>query len=153
MRCQLVHVLLRDELRRHGMPPHWVSCQIQLVVSRRRGPGMLLRLVVRHWDDRLIRHLLAFEKSFQAELERFEPLAKEWLHGISWQIEPLNTCPYLVMPEKAYWQKAPVAPVMRPREASFSAAVAAGAVTVPVAAIAPGTESSDIQQIFAIRDR
>ncbi len=106
MRRQLVHVLLRDSLRRHGINTNWIDCQILVVSSRSRGAGMYVRLVVRHWDERLMRYLLAFQKGMQADLLRFEPKAAEWLHGISWQLEPENECPYQTMPDKSFWQSA-----------------------------------------------
>jgi hypothetical protein len=103
MRRQLVHVLLRDSLHRHGINPRWIECQILVVTSRSRGTGMYVRFVVRHWDERLMHYLVAFQKSMRADLLRFEPRASEWLHGISWQLELENECPYLKMPDKSFW--------------------------------------------------
>ena len=169
LRSQLIHVLLRDALRRYGLPPHWIACQLLLVSSRRRGAGMFVRLVVKHWDERLMQHLMAFEKAFRADVERFEPLAKEWLHGISWQIEPLNACPYLEMPDRTFWQGAPAAPSTSPASASATARKPEPARAAHVAAVvigtgaysgqpvsasdAPAPARSDIEQLFASRDR
>jgi hypothetical protein len=47
-RRQLVQVLLRDALRKYGIPPRWIDCQMLLVSSRSRGQGMYVRLVVRN---------------------------------------------------------------------------------------------------------
>jgi hypothetical protein len=49
MRRQLVQVLLRDLLRKHGIAPHWIELQMLVVSRGRRGAGLYVRLIVRHW--------------------------------------------------------------------------------------------------------
>jgi hypothetical protein len=104
LRRQLVHVLLRDVLRRHGVPSTLVECQMLVVSSRSRGPGMYVRLVLRQWDERLVRYAFAFQKALMADILRFEPAAAEWLHGISWQFEFGSSCPFAELPDKSFWQ-------------------------------------------------
>jgi hypothetical protein len=105
LRRQLVHVLLRDVLRRHGIPSALVECQMLVVSSRSRGPGMYVRLVLRQWDERLVRYAFAFQKALMADILRFEPQASEWLHGVSWQFEFGGSCPYLELPDQSFWQE------------------------------------------------
>jgi hypothetical protein len=102
-RRHLVQVLLRDAMRKYGIPLPWIDCQMLLVSSRSRGPGMYVRLVVRHWDDRLMKYAFAFQNALMEEITRFEPGAAQWLHGISWQLEVAETCPNPTMPDKSYW--------------------------------------------------
>ena len=102
-RRHLVQVLLCDVMRRHGIPPPWVECQIQLVSSRSRGPGIYVRLVLKYWDERLVNYMYAFQRALMTDIERFEPKATEWLHGISWQLEMGDSCPFQTLPEKAFW--------------------------------------------------
>ena len=104
LRRQLVHVLLRDVLRRHGIPAPLVECQMLVVSSRSRGPGMYVRLVLKQWDERLVRYAFAFQKALKADILRFEPQANEWLHGVSWQFEFGESCPYAELPDRSYWQ-------------------------------------------------
>lgn len=159
MRSQLIHVLLRDALRRHGLPSHWIECQILQVASRRLGNGMFVRLIVKHWDDRLMRHLLAFEKAYLTDIERFEPNASQWLHGISWQIQPLNTCPYTEMPDKSFWLSIPsLAPLNEQTPISAHAQVVPTTASSAFEATRPFENASDpalsdIQRLFAIRDQ
>jgi hypothetical protein len=131
-RRQLVQVLLRDALRKYGIPPRWIDCQMMLVSSRSRGPGMYVRLVVRQWDDRLLNYAHAFQTALMVEITRFEPQASQWLHGISWQLEVADTCPHTAMPDKSFWAD-PARPVPTPPQISHIAAPAA----TPVAAAAP----------------
>lgn len=99
-RRQLVQVLLRDVLRKSGIPPQWIDCQMLLLSSRTRGRGMYVRLVVKHWDKRLMNYAFAFQQTLLADIEHFEPRASEWLHGISWQLEVAGTCPYTECPTR-----------------------------------------------------
>ena len=118
LRRQLVHVLLRDVLRRHGIPALLVECQMLVVSSRSRGPGMYVRLVLKQWDERLVRYAFAFQKALKADILRFEPKANEWLHGVSWQFEFGESCPYAELPDKSFWQ------TPAPQAASTGAATA-----------------------------
>ena len=104
LRRQLVQVLLRDVLRRHGIAMNLIDCQMLVVSSRSRGPGMFVRLVVRQWDEGILRYAFAFQNALMAEILRFDSKAESWLHGISWQLD-LDDCPFAQMPEKSFWNK------------------------------------------------
>ena len=103
-RDQLVQVLLRDLVRRSGMPPGWVQCQIQVVNSRSRGRGIHVRLVVRHWDERLMKYAFAFQKALLTNIVQFEPAAAIWLQGVAWQLEVAASCPLTELPGPQFWQ-------------------------------------------------
>ena len=103
-RGQLVQVLLRDLVRKSGMPPGLVQCQIQVVNSRSRGQGIYLRLVVKQWDERLMTYAFAFQKALLTEIVQFEPQAGTWLHGIAWQLEVAASCPLTELPGPDFWQ-------------------------------------------------
>lgn len=103
LRRQLVQVLVRDLVRRHGIPAHWLECQMLLVCSRSRGEGMYVRLVIKQWDPRLLTYAVAFQNALQLDITRFEPRASQWLFGISWQLEVGDTCPYPELPDRAAW--------------------------------------------------
>jgi hypothetical protein len=129
LRRQLIQVLLQDSMRRHGIPAGWLDCQMLLVSSRSRGEGMYLRLIIKHWDIRLLTYALAFQKSLMVDITRFEPHADQWLYGISWQIDCGDSCPYTSLPDRHVWQS----PTAHP--------LAAG-----------GDIKQDVAHIFAIRD-
>jgi len=135
MRRQLVQVLMRDVLRRHAIPPQWLECQMLVVSSRSRGTGLYARLIIKHWDQRLMNHAQAFQRALLTDIEHFEPNASDWLHGISWQLEMGDSCPYTSLPDKAFW----LAPAKKP---------------------APGAQASeesnahkDLESLFLIRDK
>lgn len=110
IRRQLVQVVLRDCLRRHGIPARWMGCQMMVAESRSLGPGLYVRLVLRHWDERLLRYAFAFETQLRDAISQFEPQAGTWLHGISWELDLHSSCPYPDMPDPASWLP-PVPPV------------------------------------------
>ncbi|MHB1198945.1 MAG: hypothetical protein ACYCZ6_05190 [Polaromonas sp.] len=150
IRRQLVQVLLRDMLRRHGIPPHWIELQMLVVSSESRGAGLYVRLLIKQWDARLMTYAYALQNALLVEITRFEPRASDWLHGISWQFEMGDACPYPSLPDKSFWLEptepashvvtpAPVAPVAEAVESTL-----------------PATEDDarqDLERLFQIRDQ
>lgn len=141
-RRQLVQTLLRECLRRNGIPTGWIECQMLIVNSRSRGPGMYARLVLRHWDPRLLTYAYAFQKELLAAIGQFEPQSSTWLHGVSWEFNVGDSCPYPDMPDPAIWREPP------------AAAVPAAAVAAPAAGADDEVlrDLKDLQNMFAARD-
>ena len=104
VRGQLVQVLLRDLVRKSGMPPGFVQCQIQVINSRSRGNGIFVRLVVKDWDERLMKYAFAFQRTLLTNIVQFEPKAAGWLQGLAWQLEVAETCPFKDLPGPEFWQ-------------------------------------------------
>lgn len=167
IRRQLIQVLLRDLLRKSGIPTEWIQCEMLLVASRSKGPGMYVRLVVKQWDDRLMHYLYAVQTEFMIDIERFEPDCRRWMHGISWQFEVNDSCPHTKLPPKDFWsdrQTKITAPQVqnfpsRPRQ-SVLAPKAAVEYPPNTASLASATAASnshdshdDLKALFAIRDR
>ena len=114
-RRELVRVLTRDTLRATGIPESWVESHILMELSHGGQPFIHLRLVVRMWDERLLKYAVAFQRRLLDEIAQFEPNVREWLLSITWQYEVGDACPYLDMPEPAVWARAPVrAPLLDP---------------------------------------
>jgi len=175
-RRQLVQMMLRDGLRKHGIPPGWVECRMLVVNSRSRGPGLYVRLVMRHWDMLLLTYAHAFQQQLMAAITEFEPQAPEWLHGISWELDVGDTCPYPDMPDPAIWLElsqpavardipvvesllpaSPPPPVPAPAPApalvpEFEPVPAAGAAAASPAPDEDAEVLADLERMFAIRD-
>jgi len=103
-RGQLVHTVMRDLIRKSGIPPGWIQCQIHVVSSRKRGRGIFVRLVIKQWDQRLMKYTFAFQKALLTDIVQVEPKAATWLHGIAWQLEVASTCPVTELPGGQYWK-------------------------------------------------
>jgi hypothetical protein len=103
-RRELVRVMARDTQRGAGIPDGWIEIQVLLELSR--GQTFIhLRLVVRHWDQRLVKYAVAFQRKILTEVERFEPDARQWIGSITWLYPDDNDCPHLELPDPAIWRR------------------------------------------------
>jgi hypothetical protein len=99
-RRELLRVVLRDTLNRHGIPTSWIAAELVTTTSRSGERGIHWRLMVKHWDPRLLEHTVALQNALVKRVLTFDPLAVNWLNGISWQIalEDESVCPALPPP-------------------------------------------------------
>ncbi|HXE49917.1 MAG TPA: hypothetical protein VN663_16160 [Ramlibacter sp.] len=139
-RRELLGVVLRDTLARQGIPAAWLSPEMLLSTSRSREPGLHLRLIIKHWDSRLLVHAVALQNALIIRLLASDPLASDWLMGISWQfaLPDEGACP--PMPHPGSWTANPEATqrapeVERSEDSQSSADV-----------------RSDLERLFAARD-
>jgi hypothetical protein len=144
-RRDLVQVVLRETMRKHGIPSDWIECRILSVMSKSRGQGMHLLLVVRQGDDRLVTYVHAFQDAFLRELATFDRRARESVFSLSWQFEGKGHVEKSPMPGPGSWESG------KPAEAAPLAAA------MSAAAAAEDTSENDelqedLQALFAIRD-
>jgi hypothetical protein len=92
-RRELVQVVLRDTMRKHGIPSDWMECRILSVVTRKHKSGMHVQFIVRQGEDRLLPYVHPFQDTFWEELEKFEPKPREWLFSIAWQFDGEGSAP------------------------------------------------------------
>lgn len=86
-RRDLVHVALRDAMRRHGIPSEWIECRSLSMVQSQKSTGTYVTLIVRGGQDQLLPYVPAFQASLRQELARFDPRVDDWLRGLAWQFE------------------------------------------------------------------
>lgn len=159
-RHQLVQMLLRSLLRKHGIPAHWIELKILVVPGKKQGLGMYVHLILRQWDERLVNYAQAFQNKLLAEITRYEPKCSEWLHGISWDMKMGKTCPYTSLPDKPFWT-APAQPGAVDPAVVAAVAIAAGAAVAPPPAVKTAAaqsqperdEHANLESLFAIRDQ
>ena len=132
-RRELVHVVLRDSMRRHGIPSAWIDCRILSVVTRNHRTGMHVQLIVRDGIDRLLTYVPAFQTSFMDEIARFDPRVADWLLSLSWQFHNLNSKVASLMPDPAVWEATTAAAQLTPTAPTPKATRA----PVAVAPVAP----------------
>lgn len=154
---QLMQMVLRKLLRKHSIPGDWIELKAMLLPNKGRGQLMHVRLVIRHWDANLMNHTQAFQEQFLLELKRCEPQFRDWLHGLSWQLEMGSSCPYPTLPDKPFWT-VPGQPGAAPAAAAPAAAVVHVAAVAPAAAApappkAESDEHADLERMFADRDQ
>jgi hypothetical protein len=102
-RRELLRLVLRDTLNRTGIPASWIGADLLAATSRGREPGIHVRLLLKHWDPRLMLHGIAFENSFKKRVLTLDSEAERWLLGISWQFSLADerACP--AMPHPGVW--------------------------------------------------
>lgn len=145
-RRELVQVVLRDTMRKHGIPSDWIECRILSAVTRSGRSGLHVNFVVRQAHDRLLTYVFAFQDSFERELARFEPRARDWLLSLGWEFEGFNAAE---MPDPRNWAHSGPAPL------PGAAAPAPGAALPALDLEAPKTDEDverDLKALFAIRD-
>lgn len=113
-RRELVQVVLRDTMRRHGIPSAWIDCRILSVVNRNSRTGMHVELIVREGIDRLLTYVPAFQGSFMTEIVRFDPRVDDWLFSLSWHFPNLGEYTGTVMPDPAVWAGTTAAAALMP---------------------------------------
>jgi len=141
-RRELLRVVLRDSMNRHGIPASWIGAEMLVATSRNRESGIHWRLVIKHWEPRLMTHAIAFQHSLIRRIMTFDPMASSWLMGISWQfaLPDESVCPE--MPPPVTWTLEPHEPFVAPQipvVAGGSADVIAG----PVRIAEPEAEAAD----------
>lgn len=102
-RRELLRVVLRDTLVRHGIPTAWLSAETLPSLVAGLEPGLHLRLLVKRWEPRLLSHALPFQNSLLHRVALFDPLAPQWLHGVSWQLALAADTPSPDMPDPKVW--------------------------------------------------
>lgn len=153
-RQQMIQTLHRDLMRKHGIPLEWSACHTQVMVSRTKGTGMAVVLVIKHWDERMMNHTFALQRALAADVIAFEPAAEQWLQGITWRLEVASTCPHITLPEKSFWNNqytsAPTSQAMAEKKAEL-AAVKAELAATNAAANANRGQVANYQADLAIR--
>lgn len=172
-RRELVHVVLRDSMRRHGIPSAWIECRILSMLNQNSKTGLHVQLIVRDGTDRLLTYVPAFQTSFMQEIARFDPRKDDWLLSLSWQFHNLTAALSSTMPHPATWARAvPAAaaaatPVVqatipvpaqpaRPAAPVPTGAPASAVSAAPVVAAADRAGDDevldDLRALYAIRD-
>lgn len=156
-RRELVQVILRDTMRKHGIPSDWIECRMLSTVNRNGRHGLHVNFVVKQAHDRLLAYVFAFQDSFERELARFEPRARDWLLSLGWEFQGVNAAE---MPDPRTWAQSAPAPLLP------AAGPAAGSKALEPdwpATVDPKTLEDeplkseddvqrDLQALFAIRD-
>jgi hypothetical protein len=161
-RRELIQVILRDTMRKHGIPSDWIECRILSTVSRGGRPGLHVNFVVRQAHDQLLNYVFAFQDSFERELARFEPRYGDWMLSIAWEFQGHGGAQPAAMPDPGSWSRSPTPAPSRPlladppsRESMEADARAFAPTDNPMVRDSPKTEDDvqrDLQALFAIRD-
>ena len=107
MRRELLRVTLRETLRRHGIPLDWIGADMLTATSRSGQTGIHWRLSIRHWDPRLMIHVVALQNRLISRLQMVDPMAETWLMGVSWQVAVPDESACPALPHPGSWTVPP----------------------------------------------
>ncbi|HTH78128.1 MAG TPA: hypothetical protein VL593_04050 [Ramlibacter sp.] len=98
-RRDLVRVVLRETMRRHGIPSDWIDCRSLSVLTRHHKSGMHVQFLVRKADHQLLPYVHALQESFWDGLLRIDPGARDWLFSVGWEFYEKSVQGFSSMPD------------------------------------------------------
>ena len=149
VRKEVLKLVMRETLARNGIPESWLSADLLRTNSPKREPGIHVRLLLRHWDPRLLHHGVALEQEFYKRLLALDPTAPNWLMGFSWQfaMEDLSACPPL--PHPGSWTAPPQSAQVDDKPTTRAGDIIEG----PVMILQTQDEvRADLERLLALRD-
>lgn len=117
----LVKVVLRETMRRNGIPSDWIECRALSVLTRQHKQGMHVQFLVLKADHQLLQWVHAFQESFWEQILRTDPSARDWLFSVGWEFYGKSVQGFNVMPDPHSWstEAAPQFSDTQPPEAAL----------------------------------
>lgn len=155
LRKDLLKVVLRETLMRNGIPSSWIAADLLRSTNTKKESGVHVRLLIRHWDQRLLACGVAFEQHFYKRLVAMDPQAGNWLMGVSWQyaMEDLSACP--PMPHPGAWTSPEATPIADAHPPVLPAAAGPQGDVIEGPVMIPQTQDevrADLERLLALRD-
>lgn len=107
VRKELVRVAARDTLHHNGIPADWIRVEPLTMAAPSREPGVHVRLVVLHWDPRLMLHAISLQDNLAKRIVVLDPLCERWLMGVSWQFDLKHDPGLPPLPHPGSWTAPP----------------------------------------------
>ena len=139
LRRELVHVVVRETMRSHGVPSDWLTALVLPLPAQGSRRGVHVVLVVRQGHEQMLGYVPAFQRSFFTGLRQFDARVSEWMAGLSWQFDG--------MPDH-------VGTAALPPLAAVASAAASQTQAAPAASSLEDDDGlqEDLRALFAIRD-
>lgn len=102
-RRDLVRLVLRETMGRHGIPSDWLDFRALSALTRDQKPGMHVQFLVRKADQQLLPYVHAFQESFREQLQRMDPTARDWLFSLGWEFYGEGAQAFSPMPAPGSW--------------------------------------------------
>lgn len=133
---ELVRVVLKDTLRKNGIPAGWIGCEVTGISHRNMDDELFVHLIVMHGNEALLQYAPALQQDLMQALDRFEPNVDHSNYVVSWLLSPDCGFKRTSLPAPSFWaldevaQQAALAP--QKAKPKFD-------LPDPVAPITPGT--------------
>ena len=99
----LVKLMLRETMRKHGIPSDWIECRTLSVLTRQHKSGMHVQFLVRKSDQQLLPYVHAFQEDFWERILRTDPQARDWLFSVGWEFYGKAQDGFALAPNPATW--------------------------------------------------
>ncbi|MEZ0310117.1 MAG: hypothetical protein ACAH21_19480, partial [Ramlibacter sp.] len=103
LKKELLGVVLGKTLKKNGVPPQWISGEVNAMTLPSGEAWIEVRLAVQVDEPRFLTYLTSFQADFERRLVAIAPDAKEWLSRIAWTLMPDPTYES-PMPSPEYWE-------------------------------------------------
>ncbi len=141
---ELVRVVLKDTLRKNGIPAGWIGCEVTGISHSNMDDEMFVHLIIMQWNEALLHFAPALQQQLMQGLDRFEPNVDHSNYVVSWLYSPDCECPFTDMPQPTFWamdEQAQHEALLRARNGqSFDAPPPSTAV--PIRSFAPTVPSN-----------
>ncbi|MEO5672878.1 MAG: hypothetical protein ABIR26_19490 [Ramlibacter sp.] len=103
---ELLRVVLRDTLKKTGVPPQWIGGETSDTVDESGKRSIEVRLILEADEPRFLYYLAAFQAEFESRLLAVDPKAWNWVARISWSLATKLEAgdSDFAMPTPEYWQ-------------------------------------------------
>lgn len=102
----LIRFVLRDTLRKNGIPTDWIGSQIASHAQAGQPTAHQIQLVILKWHEGLLRFAPLLQQQILQSLQQFDPQSDHSGHTVVWSFAPNCGCPYTTMPAPSYWSAA-----------------------------------------------
>lgn len=103
---ELVRIVLRDTLRKNGIPTDWIGSQIASRTQPGQPSAHQIQLVILKWHEGLLRFAPLLEQQILQGLQQFDPQSDHSGDTVVWSFAPNCGCPYTTLPAPSYWSAA-----------------------------------------------
>lgn len=104
LRRQLLGVVLRETLRKGGIPAEWIAGEVLPLVLPNGAVQVEVHLSVTIDEPRVYFYLSSLQASFERRLQAMAPDAKDWVAKLSWHLSP-DPSWEVAMPAPDYWEQ------------------------------------------------
>ncbi len=153
VRRDLLRLVMRDLLNRNGIPAAWLELHSLAAQAPDRTAGVHARFVLKQWQPRIMEHVRGLEQMFVQRLMALDPLADQWMMGMSWQMAVPGDEAIAPLPGPGSWTlPAAREEVIEPTK--FIPAIAAGDVIAGPVHIDQSAQArrAHLDQLFARND-
>ena len=100
---ELVRVVLKDTLRKNGIPAGWIGCEVTGISHNNMDDELFVHLIVMNGNEALLQYAPALQQDLMQGLDRFEPNVDHSNYVVSWLFSPDCGFKRTSLPAPSFW--------------------------------------------------